>query len=349
VRTRKRQTIEPTDERYPAVLRALAPAPDLHVEGAAEHLWKVPRRVTVVGSRQCSPEGEAFAHALAGELAKAGFLVVSGGADGIDSAAHRGAIEAGGLTAVVLGMGLGAASGVHPLWSPVLAGGGALVSPFDDEEKHQRARYFLRNELMALLGEVTVVIERQVRSGAANTTAHARRHGRVVLAVPQAPWSVGRGCIEELLLGAKPVRDPADVLAALGHLPPSLPEPQVPTRPPKRAKRAAVAAAVAFPQPTRAEVASLVAGLEEVERSIVLALTDKARSLGELCDRLPAEPAALAVALFALECRGFIHNRFGFYSLGGPLAGAGPVLAALTTEGGGCAVGATSSASSGAR
>lgn len=301
-------------------------------------LWDGARRVTVVGSRVCSAEGRAFARGLGGELARAGVLVVSGGADGIDTAAHEGALEAGGRTAVVLGMGLGVASHSHALWRRVLEGGGVVVSPFDDETQHRRGHYFLRNELMALLGEVTVVIERQVRSGAANTTAHARRHGRVVLAVPQAPWSVGRGCIEELQLGARPVRDPADVLAALGHAPPILVGLPVPTGAPKRARRAALGTLV-VPQPASAEVAALLTGLDEVERSIVLALADKSRSLGDLTDRLPAEPSALAVALFALECRGFVRNQFGFHSLGGPLAGAGPVLAALVPESG-----ATSSA-----
>jgi DNA processing protein len=283
--------------------------------------------VTVVGSRVCSAEGRAFARGLGGELARAGVLVVSGGADGIDTAAHEGALEAGGRTAVVLGMGLGVASHSHALWRRVLEGGGVVVSPFDDETQHRRGHYFLRNELMALLGEVTVVIERQVRSGAANTTAHARRHGRVVLAVPQ-----------ELQLGARPVRDPADVLAALGHAPPILVGLPVPTGAPKRARRAALGTLV-VPQPASAEVAALLTGLDEVERSIVLALADKSRSLGDLTDRLPAEPSALAVALFALECRGFVRTQFGFHSLGGPLAGAGPVLAALVAESG-----ATSSA-----
>jgi DNA processing protein len=306
----------------------------------------------------CSADGRALARAIGGELVRAGFLVVSGGADGIDTAAHEGALDAGGRTAMVLGMGLGVAERDHALWRRVIDGGGVVVSPLDEQAKHHRSNYFLRNELMALLGEVTIVVERQSRSGAANTTAHARRHGRVVLAVPQSPWSVGRGCIDELQLGARPVRDAADVLAALGHAPPVLTEPptpvhaapasalragasssQTPHSPPAPARatkraRGAAAAAPAAPKLTRSreQIASLLAGLEEVERSIVLALADKSRSLGELCDRLPAEPPALAVALFALECRGLIRNQFGFHSLGGPLAGAGPALVALRSE-----------------
>jgi DNA processing protein len=294
--------------------------------------------VTVVGSRVCSADGRALARAIGGELVRAGFLVVSGGADGIDTAAHEGALEAGGRTAMVLGMGLGVAERDHALWRRVIDRGGVVVSPLEEQAKHHRSNYFLRNELMALLGEVTIVVERQIRSGAANTTAHARRHGRVVLAVPQSPWSVGRGCIDELQLGARPVRDPADVLAALGRAPPVLAAPPTSARAPKRARGAAAAAPATPRLPrSREETASLLAGLEEVERSIVLALADKPRSLGELCDRLPAEPPALAIALFALECRGLIRNQFGFHSLGGPLAGAGPALVALRSEAEGAA------------
>jgi DNA processing protein len=330
------QTIDPEDERYPTALRRLPSPPNLRVAGAAEVLARPGQRVvTVVGSRVCSGEGAAFARELGAMLAKAGVLVVSGGAEGIDAAAHEGALASGGHTAAVLGMGLGVASGCHTLWRPVQEGGGVLISPFADTEKNHRVNYFRRNELMALWGEVTVVVERRIRSGAANTTSHARRHGRLVLAVPQAPWSLGRGCADELVQGARPIVKPGDVLTVLEGLS-SLPT-DAPYRPALAARsgrtRGGLAKAPPPAEPAGAEeVHALLGELDEVQRAVLFGLADKARSLGELCDAvLTATPSEIAVALFALECRGWLRNDFGSHALAGPLEGAGPTLRALTS------------------
>jgi len=173
--------------------------------------------VAVVGARGATPYGIARAHALAGDLARLGIAVVSGLARGIDAAAHRGALEAGGVTVAVLPGGLDAITPRHHAdLAETIAGRGALVTEWASGGPVARGVFVMRNRLIAALAAVTVVVEASTTSGALHTAAFARRLGRPVLAVPgDVDRPTSRGCHALLRGGARVCEDAADVLAAL--------------------------------------------------------------------------------------------------------------------------------------
>jgi DNA processing protein len=176
--------------------------------------------VAVVGARKPTPYGEAVAESLAGDLAAAGVTVVSGLARGIDAAAHRGALDAGGCTLAVLG------SGVDVIYPPehgglaqrVLASGGAIVSQFPDGTRPQRHHFPMRNWTMAALSDAVVVVEAAQGSGSLITADAALSLGRDVLAVPGSVFSpLSVGCHQLLRDGAALAQNARDVLACLGR------------------------------------------------------------------------------------------------------------------------------------
>ena len=141
--------------------------------------------VAIVGSRAASAAALATAAALAGHAVARGWCVVSGGAIGVDSAAHRGALAAGGATVVVLGTGLDV---VYPernrgLYSEVVAAGGALVSMFRRGEPPRRGHFVARTAVIAAWAEAVVVVAAERGSGSLSTAAAARRLGVGVAAV----------------------------------------------------------------------------------------------------------------------------------------------------------------------
>jgi len=183
--------------------------------------WPPPAgpRVALVGSRRPSPYGEAVAEQLSSDLAAAGVVVISGLALGIDAAAHRGALNGGGVTVAVMGTGVDL---VYPaahsrLAEDILAAGGALVSQFADGTQPRRGNFPARNWTMAALSDAVVVVEAAEGSGALITAQAALELDRDVLAVPGSifsPLSVGaHGLIRD---GAGLVQNARDVLAALG-------------------------------------------------------------------------------------------------------------------------------------
>ena len=174
--------------------------------------------MAIVGSRRPSPYGEAVAEQLAMELARAGVVVISGLALGIDAAAHRGALNAGGVTVAVLGTGVDV---IYPSSHTVLAeaivtGGGALVSQFPDGTAPRRHNFPARNYTIAQLADVVVVVEAAEGSGALITAEAALDLHKEVMAVPGSvfsPLSVGtHGLLRD---GAGLVQNARDVLVAL--------------------------------------------------------------------------------------------------------------------------------------
>ncbi|MFW6023278.1 MAG: DNA-processing protein DprA, partial [Myxococcota bacterium] len=204
--------IGPAEPRWPRELGDLRdPPPVLHVAGDPPP-W--PRAVAIVGTRRADDDALEFTHRLAGELARAGCTVLSGGARGIDAAAHEGALEQGGCTVAVL------ATGLQRAYPPQNAGllaevarRGALVSETADCEPH-RGRFLGRNRLIAALARVVVVVQAPYKSGALSTAAHARRLGRPLLAVPASPWDIrGEGSLALLAQGAGICTRAPDVLS----------------------------------------------------------------------------------------------------------------------------------------
>ncbi len=172
--------------------------------------------VAIVGSRACTTEARGFVRQMAAQLGRAGVTIVSGGAVGIDAAAHWGALDAGTPTLVVAPAGLS-----HPfpaehteLFHRVVHAGGAYLSL--DPGMSARGRFFPRNAVLAALSDAVVVGEANARSGSRNAAKHARSLGRALFAVPAAGWNAkGWGSNAELRLGARWAERTQDVLRYL--------------------------------------------------------------------------------------------------------------------------------------
>lgn len=178
--------------------------------------------MAVVGARDATPAGLAVARRLAGGLAEAGLVVVSGMARGVDGAAHGGALDAGGLTVAVLGCG---ADVVYPRQHVTLAGevrrSGALVSELPPGTAPLPRHFPLRNRIISGLARAVVVIEASERSGSLITARMALEQGRDVLAVPGGVASGRhRGCHALIKDGARLVETVGDILEEIGWSPP---------------------------------------------------------------------------------------------------------------------------------
>jgi DNA processing protein len=201
------------DPEYPGLLEDLPDPPEaVEVRGVLPPA----RSVAVVGSRQAPASARALARKLGAALARAGFGVVSGGALGIDGAAHGGALEAGGVTVAVLGSGV-----LRPgpprhrrLFAAMVEGGGGLVSELPCEADGRREHFPRRNRLIAALAEAVVVVAAGEGSGALYTAEAARGMGRALFAAHGGDEAAG--CAGLIAGGARELRSPGDLLRALG-------------------------------------------------------------------------------------------------------------------------------------
>lgn len=214
----------PGDPEWPATLDDLGHASPyaLWLRGPGDLRFHGLRSVAVVGARAASSYGMRIAAELAAELADEGWTVISGGAIGIDGAAHRGALAADGQTIAVL------ANGVDRAYPPrndalfnEIAQRCLLVSETPPGTSPNRLRFLIRNRVIAALTRGTVVVEAAARSGALSTAAHARRLSREVMAVPGPVDSrVSVGC-HRLLRETPPARcvtTAAEVIEEVGRL-----------------------------------------------------------------------------------------------------------------------------------
>jgi len=203
------------DPEYPARLRLLKGAPEVvFLTGR----WNLPKRVvTIVGSRSATADACDLAEELAASLARNGIAILSGLARGIDAAAHRGALRAGGLSGAVLGTGL---NEVYPpehvaLQRELQASVGLLTERFPGSSP-TRSTFAMRNRLLAALADAVILVQAGKKSGALHTTEAAKRLGRKIGAYP---WDVfeplAAGTNEAIRRGATLVRGPADVRALL--------------------------------------------------------------------------------------------------------------------------------------
>jgi DNA processing protein len=218
------------DEEYPALLRHIYDPPlVLYVKGSG--LGRDNNAVAMVGSRLTTPYGLETARRLAFQLASMGVTVVSGGARGIDTAAHQGALHAKGRTVAVLG------TGISQVFPPENAGlferitaQGALITQFPFNRPADRQSFPIRNRIVAGMTLGTVVVEANLTSGALITANMAVDYGRQVFAVPgrvDSPRS--KGCHELIKKGAKLCESAEDILSEFEYLFP--PAPQLEQRP----------------------------------------------------------------------------------------------------------------------
>ncbi len=213
------RALAPGDAGYPSGLADLEDAP--------VPLWIAGRgpldgpAVAIVGSRAATRYGLDVARSLAARLAGAGVVVVSGLARGIDAAAHRGALEAGGRTIAVLASGVDRPTPpAHAPLARAIAGSGALASEYPPGSSAFASRFPARNRNSAGWARATVFVAAAERRGALTTAAHAARLGRALFAVPgDVDRATSRGTNRLLGRGARPCLDAADVLDALALAP----------------------------------------------------------------------------------------------------------------------------------
>jgi DNA processing protein len=210
------------DENYPQALRRLRlPPPVLYCRGTLPAALgdEAAPVAAIVGSRHPSGYGREAAWMFGRELARAGVLVVSGFARGVDAAAHRGALAGGGETVGVLGCGIDVPypSDHHPQLAAEVASQGALISELPLGASPLRTHFPVRNRLIAALARVTLVVEATLRSGSLITARHALDLGREVMALPGRVFddaAVGPNAL--IADGARPALSPRDLLDELG-------------------------------------------------------------------------------------------------------------------------------------
>lgn len=205
------------DPQYPALLTESHGPLLLHVDGNPD-LLNLPQ-IAMVGSRKPTAAGRKTAHSFAEALARGGFVITSGLALGIDTAAHTGALSADGLTVAVLGSGLKA---IYPasnkaLADRICAGGGALVSEFALDVRPEAGHFPRRNRIISGLSLGTLVVEAALKSGSLITARLALEQNREVFAVPGSVHSpVSAGCHWLIREGATLVDCPSQIAEQLG-------------------------------------------------------------------------------------------------------------------------------------
>jgi DNA processing protein len=267
----------------------------LYIKGA---LRQKVFRVAVIGSRSPTAYGRRIATGLASGLAARGIEVVSGGARGVDTYAHRGVISERGATVAVLGSGL--LNPYPPENAEVfeeIAACGALVSEFRLEAMPKPENFPRRNRIISGLSAAVVVVEAASRSGTSITAGHALDQGREVLAVPGPVSSLkSEGCHRLIQQGAKLVQNIEDILEEvpsmyLDALPATAPEEQ---------------------GGEGDQTAELT-----VDEARILGILDPVEpvQIDDLAERAPFGVARLQAALFGLELKGAVEHSPGRYYL----------------------------------
>jgi DNA processing protein len=287
------------DDGYPAALEELSDAPILlYLRGSLPDRIV---RVAVVGSRRATAYGRRIAAGLGSSLAARGIEVVSGGARGIDTLAHRGALETGGRSTAVLGSGL---LSPYPAENEGLfdemAERGAVLTEFELRTRPRAENFPRRNRLISGLATAVVVVEAAPRSGSLITVGHALEQGREVLAVPGPVSSEqSEGCHRLIQQGAKLIQEVDDILEELSPM-----------------YTAALPAVRPGTCPGRQKDQNENdLGKDETKVLELLSEDPEPVHVDELADRVPFGVARLQAALFGLELRGLVEQTPGKYYL----------------------------------
>jgi DNA processing protein len=285
------KVIDRGNERYPELLRAIHDPPAvLYCDGLPQPGDR--QAVAIVGSRQATPYGLRVTETLAGELSALGFTIVSGFARGIDAAAHRAALAAGGRTIAVLGCGLDVdyPPGHAPLRAEI-AGSGAVLTEFDHGTPPRATNFPRRNRIISGLALGVVVVEAAEDSGSLITARLALEQGREVFAVP-GPIDVqtSRGPHGLLKQGAKLVETVDDIVEEL--------LPQL-DRPLQTLKTEPIAAL-----PEHVE-------LSPTERTVLNMMSREPLHLDDLTERSRLTTPAVAGILLGLELKALVKQLPG--------------------------------------
>ncbi len=278
------------DADYPELLRQIYDPPIvLYVKGALGAKDK--NAVAMVGSRMTTHYGIEVARKLAYQLAYVGVTVVSGGARGIDTASHQGALSAKGRTVCVLG------TGINIVFPPEnnelferIAANGAVLSQYPFNRQADKQSFAIRNRIVAGMTLGTVVVEANLTSGALITANFAVEYGRQVFAVPgriDSPRS--KGCHELIKKGAKLCEGAEDILSEFEYLFPSSNRPAAPN-----------------------ETGVLPAlELSESEQKVYDALDSEELSIDEVIRQSGLPSSAVSVALLSLEMKRLVKQLPG--------------------------------------
>jgi len=255
----------------------------LYVKGVVSEIDNC--SIAMVGTRQSTLYGRQMAQKLAGQLAASGVTVVSGGARGIDSASHEGALSSGGRTIAVLGTGIDI---VYPAENASLfqriSEDGAVVTQFPFGRKGSKYSFPIRNRIVAGMTQGTLVVEANRSSGALITANLAADYGRTVYAVPgriDSPRSAG--CHDLIKDGAQLCESAEDVLSEFAHLKAISPE------------------SVAIPMPA----------LSHAEQSVYSVLSHEEMLQDEIIRRSQQSAAQVSVALLQLEMKKLVTQHPG--------------------------------------
>jgi DNA processing protein len=271
--------------RPPLVLWALGPA---RLDETSQ------RAAAVVGTRATTNYGEHVATDLAAGLAEHDVAVISGGAYGIDGAAHRAALAADGITVAVLAGGIDIPYPAgHSALLHRIGGDGLLVTEYPPGVRPARYRFLTRNRLVAAFAGAAVVVEAGLRSGAANTAAWARALGRVVGAVPgPVTSSASTGCHALLRTGAEVITRTEDIVELVGRIGELAPD---------------------DPRP-----ATALDGLSDEERRVYEALPGRGvATVDEIAVAAAMEPARILAPLAMLEIAGLVERHDGRWRIVG--------------------------------
>ena len=278
------KTFRPEKYEYTKILSNISDCPsELFYKGTLPN--KRIKTVAIVGSRKPTAYGRNIANKIANRLAEVGIVVISGLALGIDSVAHRGALERDGLTIAVLANGLDM---VYPamhrsLAERIISSGGAIISEYPINTKPLPWQFLARNRIISGLADVIVVVEAAKRSGTLSTASHGINQGKEVFAVPgniTSPYS--EGCNHLIKMGAIPLIDIDEFIKYL------VPEVDVKSR-----------------------QAYLPIGSNDIENFIINKLRDGEIDGDEIFSRLNISISEFNQALTMLEIKGIIKSQGG--------------------------------------
>lgn len=275
-----------SDRAYPELLRQIASPPGLlFYRGSLECLQE--RMLTIVGTRHASPQGLDTARTVARDLSRAGVVIVSGLAEGIDGAAHEGCLEGGAPTVGLCASGIDVdyPAGNHALKERIIAGGGLLLSEFPLGLPAFRQNFHIRNRLLSGISRGVVMIESRIKSGTMVTVQYALDQGRDVFAWPGVPGSeYAEGAHQLLREGARFFTTADDLLEDMGWHD--------------------------APTPTREEKAALPP-LSPDQQTVMQALRVGEQSMDQLAAVTGLETSTLSTALTLLQIMGLVRAMPG--------------------------------------